>query len=244
VEAIVLAGGRGERMGDAALGRPKPLMRLAGRTIIAHAIEPLVEAGVNRVIVSCAAETEELFENELSDVEAEIVAVGEPEPLGRGGGLRLAASFAKSEPVLALNGDSIVRVDVRRLLRFHVARGQVATVVVTPMPPVTRVVEVDEEGRVLGPFPRYQIDEWINAGVYVLGADALRRLPERGDHEVTTLPQLAAERRLSAFRHRGICLTVNTPDELRTAEAFFAARRGSSSMVRQRGLRAQKRAND
>ena len=62
--------------------------------------------------------------------------------------------------------------------------------------------------------------------MYVLGEEALARLPERGDHETTTFPALAAEGRLRALRHDGLWLTVNTPKDLRLAEEHLAANPG------------------
>jgi NDP-sugar pyrophosphorylase family protein len=63
----------------------------------------------------------------------------------------------------------------------------------------------------------------VSCGIYVLGAEALERFPERGDHESTAFPELAAEGRLFAYRHEGLWLTVNTPKELRTAADHLAA---------------------
>jgi NDP-sugar pyrophosphorylase family protein len=63
----------------------------------------------------------------------------------------------------------------------------------------------------------------VSAGVYVLDEAALARLPNRGDHERTTFPALAAEGRLAAFRHEGVWLTVNTPKDLRLAHEFVSA---------------------
>jgi NDP-sugar pyrophosphorylase family protein len=57
-------------------------------------------------------------------------------------------------------------------------------------------------------------------GLYVLDDEAIARLPERGDHEATTFPELAAEGRLRGFRHEGLWLTVNTPKDLRRAQAY------------------------
>ena len=54
--------------------------------------------------------------------------------------------------------------------------------------------------------------------MYVLTAEALARFPEKGDHETTGFPELAADGRLRAFRHDGLWLTVNTPKELRRAD--------------------------
>jgi len=116
VEAILLAGGKGERLGEAAQGRPKSLVNVAGRPLAAYQVEALAAAGVSRVIVSCAAGQEQLFEDELSGNGAEIVAVGEPEPLGRGGGIRFAArERQETGPAYALNGDELSDVDLAAL---------------------------------------------------------------------------------------------------------------------------------
>jgi NDP-sugar pyrophosphorylase family protein len=56
-----------------------------------------------------------------------------------------------------------------------------------------------------------------------LGEVALALLPEKGDHEQSTFPQLAGERSLHAHRHDGVWLTVNTPKDLRRAAEFIEA---------------------
>jgi NDP-sugar pyrophosphorylase family protein len=66
----------------------------------------------------------------------------------------------------------------------------------------------------------------VNVGLYVLEEEALARFPEKGDHERTTFPELAAEKNLFAYRHEGTWLTVNTPKQLRAAEEFIGANPG------------------
>jgi NDP-sugar pyrophosphorylase family protein len=226
VEAIILAGGKAERLGDAAQGRPKALVEVGGRPLAEYQVAQLAAAGVDRVLVSCAAGKEELFETALGGIGPEIVAVGEPEPLGRGGGIRFAAA-ARREPgdVFALNGDELVDVDLARLLALHRESGAAATITVVPLRLPFGVVEL--EGDLVTGFregPR--LDEWVSCGVYVLGDEALERFPERGDHETTAFPELAAESRLRALRHQGLWLTVNTPKDLRVAEEHLAANPG------------------
>ena len=92
MEAIVLAGGKAERLGDARRGARSRSFPSRGGRSLAYKVARLAAAGVDRVIVACAAGQEELFDRELAGLGAEIVAVGEPEPLGRGGGLRFAAA--------------------------------------------------------------------------------------------------------------------------------------------------------
>ena len=224
MEAILLAGGKAERLGDAAGGRPKALVEIGGRPLAAYQLEQLAGAGVNRVIVSCAAGQEELFERELAGRGPEVVAVGEPEPLGRGGGVRFAAQ-ARNEvgAVYVLNGDELIDVELAALADAHRGHGGAATIVVAPLPVGFGVVELDGEDRVQGFDETPELPYWANAGVYVLEEEAIERFPEKGDHERTTFPELAAEGRLFAYRHEGVWLTVNTPKDLRRADDHVRA---------------------
>src|SRR5215470_2416141 len=212
MEALLLAGGKAERLGEAAQGLPKPLVPVAGYPLAEYTVARLVEAGVTRVILACRAGDEDVFVNALAGLGAEIEAVGEEQPLGRGGGLRLAASRRREEgPVLALNGDELLDVDFRELVAEHEKTGAAATLVVAQVRSPFGVVEIEEDGTVTGFREAPLLEHWVNSGVYVLGEDALALLPEKGDHEQSTFPQLAQERRLHAHRHEGIWLTVNTP---------------------------------
>jgi NDP-sugar pyrophosphorylase family protein len=224
MEALLLAGGKAERLGEAAQGLPKPLVPVAGFPLAEYAVARLVEGGVTRVIVACRAGDEDAFVNALAGLGAEIEAVGEDEPLGRGGGLRLAASRRKEDgPVLALNGDELLDVDFGSLAAEHDASGAAATIVVAQVHSPFGVVEVEENGTISGFREAPLLEQWVNSGVYVLGEEALALLPEKGDHEQSTFPQLAGERRLHAHRHRGVWLTVNTPKDLRRAAEYMEA---------------------
>jgi len=218
VEAIILAGGKAERLGDAAGGRPKALVEVAGKPLAAYQVGRLANAGVTRVIFACAAGQGALFESELAGIGPEIVCAEEPERLGRGGGIKFAARLRQeSGDVLALNGDELVDVDFASLLEAHRAGGALATITVAQPKSQFGLVDVDDDDVVHGFREGGQVSFWVNCGNYVLSAEAIERFPDRGDHESSTFPELAAERRLRAFRHAGLWLTVNTPKELRTA---------------------------
>jgi NDP-sugar pyrophosphorylase family protein len=224
VEALVLGGGKAERLGEAARGLPKPLVPVAGFPLAEYAVARLVEGGVTRVIVACRAGDEDAYLNALAGLGAEIDAVGEEQPLGRGGGLRLAATRRQEEgPVLALNGDELLDLDFRALLSEHEASGGAATIVVAQVRSPFGVVDVEDDGTISGFREAPLLEHWVNSGVYVLGEDALALLPEQGDHELSTFPQLASERRLHAHRHEGVWLTVNTPKDLRRASEYMEA---------------------
>ena len=223
MEAIILAGGKAERLGDAARGKPKSLVPIAGKPLIAYQIGRLRNAGVDRVIISCAADQEPDFTSDLVELGVEIVVAGEPERLGRGGGIVFAArQRVEDGDVLALNGDELLDVDLAALIRRHRTTGAAATITVAQPPSAFGVVELADDDVVTGFREAGRIPYWVNCGVYVLGPEALARFPERGDHETSAFPELAAEGKLRAFRHEGLWLTVNTPKDLRRAEQHVA----------------------
>jgi NDP-sugar pyrophosphorylase family protein len=210
-------------MGDVAGGLPKALLPIAGHPLAEYQVSQLVRAGVDRIIVSCAEGQAALFDAALSALGAEIVTVAEPEPLGRGGGLRFAAAAREeSGPLFAVNGDELSDVDLEALLEAHRGHGAAATVVVAPLVSQFGVVELEGD-RVTGFREAPRLPHWVNSGAYVLDEEALDRLPERGDHEQSTLPELALEGKLYAFRHEGLWITVNTPKDLMRAEQHYAS---------------------
>jgi NDP-sugar pyrophosphorylase family protein len=224
VEAIVLAGGKAERLGDAAGGRPKALVEVAGKPLAAYQVGRLVNAGVTRVIFACAAGQGGLFESELAGLGAEIVAAEAPERLGRGGGIKFAARRRNEDgDVFALNGDELVDVDYEALLAAHRRSGAAATITVAQPKSQFGVVDVDDDDVVRGFREGGRVSFWVNCGNYVLSPETIERFPNRGDHESSTFPELAGEGRLHAFRHEGLWLTVNTPKELRVAQEHVAS---------------------
>jgi len=227
-EAIILAGGKAERLGEAAKGKPKPLVTVCGRPLIAHQIVRLRDAGVERVLVSCAAGRGDEFASDLAGLGVEIVPVEESEPLGRGGGMRFtAAKLSAKSTIFAMNGDELLEADLKQLYGAHRASGAAATVTVAPLVSPFGLVELREDGFVSSfseESPR--LPNWVNVGLYVLEPEALARFPERGDHESTIFPELAREGRLYSFRHEGTWLTVNTPKQLRLAEEFLSTHPG------------------
>ena len=223
MEAIVLAGGKAERLGDATGGLPKSLVPVGGRPLLAWQLGRLAAAGVDRVIISCLGGQEHEFERHLDGLGVELVCAGEPERLGRGGGIRFAASSRRERgDVYAMNGDELVDVDFAALLERHRTTGAAATLTVAQPPSQFGQVDLTDDDVVTGFHEVSRVPYWVNCGIYVLSEEALARFPEKGDHETTAFPALAAEGRLRAFRHTGTWLTVNTPKELRRADDFVA----------------------
>jgi NDP-sugar pyrophosphorylase family protein len=197
---------------------------VGGRPLLAWQVGRLRAAGVDRVIISCAAGQEREFEQALSGLDAEIACAGEPQRLGRGGGIRFASQIRRDGgDVFALNGDELVDVDFGALLEQHRATGAAATVTVAQPPSQFGQVDITGDDLITGFHEVSRVPYWVNCGIYVLSEEVLERFPAEGDHETTVFPELAAQKRLRAFRHAGLWLTVNTPKELRRADEYVTA---------------------
>jgi NDP-sugar pyrophosphorylase family protein len=224
MEAIILAGGKAERLGDAAGGKPKALVEVAGKPLAAYQVGRLASAAVGRVIISCALGQGAQFAEELAGLGVEIAVAEEPERLGRGGGIKFAARERREAgDIYALNGDELVDVDFTALLAKHRTAGAVATITVARPKSQFGLVEVDDADVVHGFREDARVPYWVNCGNYVLSEEAIERFPEKGDHESTTFPELAEAGDLHAYRHDGLWLTVNTPKELRVAADHVAS---------------------
>jgi len=113
-------------------------------------------------------------------------------------------------------------VDLEALLDAHREHDAAATIVVAPLVSQFGVVDLTDGDRIAGFREAPRLPHWVNAGIYVLDDEALARLPERGDHEQSTFPELAAEGKLYGFRHEGLWITVNTPKDLERAERYYS----------------------
>ncbi len=204
-QAVVLAGGQGSRLRPYTDDRPKPMVEIPGTgvPIIGHQLEWLAADGVTDVVISCGHLAEVLqdwLDSAALPVKARVVV--ESEPLGRGGGLRYAAASLPrpDEPWYATNGDIWTNFSLRAMAAFHGERGAAATLALAQPNMPWGAVETNEFGQVLDFIEAPPSPYLINAGVYVFTPEFTTLLPERGDHERTTFPQLARERRLAGFR--------------------------------------------
>ena len=223
MEAIVLAGGKAERLGDAAGGLPKSLVPVAGRPLLGWQIGRLARAGVGRVIVSCLGGAGGRLPRGLRrSASSSSTPVSRSASAAAGGSGSRPGFRGESGDVLAMNGDELVDVDFDALLDRHRSTGAAATVTVAQPPSQFGQVDLTDDDVVTGFHEVSRVPYWVNCGIYALSEEALDRFPEKGDHETTAFPELAAEGRLRAYPHTGMWLTVNTPKELRRADDYVA----------------------
>lgn len=216
--AILLAGGKGERLLPLTEDKPKAMISVMGRPILAYILQWLSAYGITQVIISCGYLYEVIqdYFGNGNQFKLSINYVVEEEPLGRGGGFKLAMRSLNGikEPVLALNADAITNLNIDDLIEFHIRHKGMSTLVTVPLVSNFGIVDIVDEFNVTGFREKPELPFWINAGIYVFNPEIINLLPDIGDHEDTTFPKLAKEGLLKAYKTTRFWRSVDTVKDL------------------------------
>jgi dTDP-glucose pyrophosphorylase len=190
--AVVMVGGRGERLRPLTDKLPKPLLRIGPSSIVERLVAALGRAGVDDVFLSVRYLAEE-FEERLGDGSAlgvRLHYLHEEEVLGTAGGLTLLPG-RPTGPVLVTNGDLVTTVDFASLLDFHWHHaGAITVCAVEHLTGVPYGVLRTAEHHLLSIDEKPSRRDLINAGMYVLEPEVLRFLTPG---EETGMPDLIAD---------------------------------------------------
>lgn len=224
--ALIIAGGEGERLRPHTHDRPKNMVPVLGKPIVDRQLEWLRADGVTDAIFLCRYKAE-VLQQHLGDGARYGLRVGysrEEEPLGRGGALKHGFPLvpAVEEYVVACNSDILTDQALSELVAFHHEKRAAATVMLTPLHSPYGVVDVLDDGRIDSFREKPVLPYWINAGIYVLSREFFALLPDRGDHETTTFPQLASEGRLFGYKSNAYWRAVDSVKDLSEAEKELA----------------------
>ncbi|MGW3076252.1 nucleotidyltransferase family protein [Kitasatospora sp. NPDC001132] len=224
-QAVILAGGRGGRLAPYTDLCPKPMVEVNGAPLLRHQIDRFAAAGVETVVVSAGYRSQVITDYvRTADLPVRTTVVVEDLPLGRGGGLKLAARTlpAPREPWFAVYGDIWAEFPLTALAAHHVRSGALATVALVPPRLPHGTVVCDAAGRVAELAAPPPPTCTVNGGVYAFAPGVVPLLPDEGDHADTTLPHLVRLGQLAGYRTDGFWCAVNTPGDLRELRARVA----------------------
>lgn len=228
-EAIVLAGGFGTRLRGIVDDVPKPLAPVAGRPFLAWLLDRLATGGMRRCILATGYLSDVIEQRIGARWQGmEIAYSVEPEPLGTGGAIRLAATRLQGDAAHVLNGDTWLEYDPVALEDTARAAGASMTIALARVDDVARYGAVDiDNGRVTGFREKGESGPgWINAGCYFLGADALAALPVRDafSFEQDVLQPRVQARAVAAFTATAGFIDIGVPEDYARAQLQFAGR--------------------
>jgi MurNAc alpha-1-phosphate uridylyltransferase len=213
---MILAAGRGERMGALTADRPKPLLTIGGVALIERHVERLAACGIDEIVINLSYRGAQIRQH-VGDGARWRVSIayseeGEP-PLETAGGIAHALPLLGSEPFLLINSDVFTDFDYRELT--HAPRRQCIVLVPNPEHHPRGDFGLDETGRVRAAPP---LLTYAGIGVFdplPFAALAPGRRPLK-----PLLDAAIARRELFGMRFDGLWIDVGTPERLAQARAL------------------------
>ena len=197
MKAIILAGGRGKRLRPITDYVPKSLIPIKNIPIIEWQIKYLKKFGISEVII-CSGYKTEMIENYLNNKKlgVKIIFSIETKPLGTGGAIKKAGKKIKDKSFVVINGDVITNIDLKKLLKKEnsIAAIQLKTKFGILQTDEDKIIKFDEKKEIP--------DLWMNAGIYHLNREIIKKLPDVGDIEKTLFPNFAKKEKLFTIKFR------------------------------------------
>jgi D-glycero-alpha-D-manno-heptose 1-phosphate guanylyltransferase len=226
MEAIVLAGGFGTRLRQMVADVPKPMASIAGRPFLEILLNALAHKGVCRVILSVGFMAEKItgyFGSRYAGME--LAYAVEDQPLGTGGGVRLAMEYSRAEHVFIFNGDTFLDLELARVEQQWQARKR-PFIVGCKVPNTTRYGRLIEDGGVAKGFTEKGIDGpgLINAGCYILNRGQLDSFPVGKAFSLETdfLAPSVARLEFDVFVTAGLFIDIGLPEDFLRAQTELA----------------------
>lgn len=223
-EAIVLAGGLGTRLREVIGDFPKPMAGISGKPFLEYLLTYLGSQGVKRIILSIGykgEQIEEYFKGSFRGIEIQYSK--EEEPLGTGGGIKLASKRVESDRCFILNGDSFYDVQLDELEALHLGSGSLLSLSLKPMKKFDRygTVETNDEGRIIA-FKEKQALETglINGGVYCCEKNIWDSLetPEKFSFEKDLLEKYHSQKSFYGFSFDKYFIDIGIPEDYERAQ--------------------------
>jgi NDP-sugar pyrophosphorylase family protein len=234
IKAFVLCGGLGTRLRAVLSDRPKSMALVAGVPFLQLLLEQVRSQGVDQVILGTGymADQIEAFFGDGKELGMRISYSRETEQLGTGGALKLAEPLL-SDPVLVLNGDSYVEVNLAATLELFETHNPTVVIVLQTVPDVGRYgsVTIDAENRVTEFVEKGTRTGagLINAGIYLVRKEIISGLPagKSISLEKDVFPELLRGR-VYGIISDGLFIDIGIPSDLERAQTVLSPHARSS----------------
>ncbi len=223
IDAVLMAGGKGERLRPLTEKTPKPLLKVGEKAIIDHNIDRLISYGVKNISVTVNYLGEQLEEH-FSEPRGEVnvMTVREPKYLGTIGSIKFVKEFY-NDTVLVMNSDLFTNINYEDFfLHFkeHDADMSVAAVPYTVSVPYGIF---DLDGREIhGLIEKPTYNYYANAGIYLIKKTALDIIPDDTFFNATDLIEQLINRGKTVIRFplNGTWIDIGNPQEYQKANEF------------------------
>lgn len=221
IDAVLMAGGKGERLRPLTEKKPKPLLPVGGKAIIDYNVERLFSFGITNISVTVNYLAEQLEEHFAEPYEGvKIQTVKEPKFLGTIGSIRFVEKFY-NDTILVMNSDLFTNINYEDFyLHFkeHDADMSVAAVPYSVQVPYG-IFQLEGRRDIKGLVEKPTYDFYANAGIYLIKKSALDYIPEDTMFHSTDLIEklIANNKKVIRFPLNGTWIDIGNPQEYKRA---------------------------
>ena len=220
VDAVLMAGGKGERLRPLTEKTPKPLLKVGDKTIIDHNIDRLINYGVNHINVTVnylGEQLEEYFKKPKNEVQ--VNTVREPKYLGTIGSIRFVKEFY-NDTVLVMNSDLFTNINYEDFYLHFIEHDAEMSVAAVPYTVSVPYGIFDLEGRdIHGLIEKPTYNYYANAGIYLIKRRALDEIPQDVFFNATDLIEklISEGKKVIRFPLNGTWIDIGNPQEYQKA---------------------------
>ena len=221
IDAVLMAGGKGERLRPLTEKTPKPLLKVGEKCIIDHNIDRLISYGVQHINVTVnylKEQIEEHYQEPRNGIKVETVR--EPKFLGTIGSVKFVPSFFNNT-VLVMNSDLFTNIDYEDFFLHFQQHDAEMSVAAVPYNVSIPYGILDLEGRnIKGLLEKPQYNYYANAGIYLIKRRALDEIPEDQFFNATDLIEklIAEDKKVIRYPLNGTWIDIGNPQEYQKAK--------------------------
>lgn len=222
ISAILMAGGKGERLRPLTLDTPKPLLEVGGKAIIDYNIEALARVGVSDVTVTTRYLAEKIIAHFSKPVAGiNVKCVVEEKPLGTIGAASLVKRDNPDGVTLVMNSDLLTTVSLEDMYLRHMGEDAAVTVAAVPYSvSVPYAILATDGPRITGIEEKPSYSYYANAGIYLIANRLLDALPVDKATDATDLVEQAIKvgEKVVYFPVNGTWIDIGSPTNFRQAQ--------------------------
>lgn len=224
IDAVLMAGGKGERLRPLTLTTPKPLLPVADKPIIDYNVENLLKHGVEHINVTVnylGEQIEAHFASPLGTDNVQVRCVREPQYLGTMGSIKFVPEW-HNDTILVMNSDLFTNIDLEDFyLHFkkHGADMSVAAVPYNVSVPYG-IFDIENTREITGIREKPNYHYYANAGIYLIRRSVLEHIPDGLFYNATDLMEtlIAKAMRVIRFPMSGYWIDIGKPDDFRKVQ--------------------------
>jgi dTDP-glucose pyrophosphorylase len=190
LDAVIMAGGRGERLKPLTDSIPKPMLKLGEKPLIEHNIDRLISFGIENIYISVNYLKEQIIDyfGDGNDKGVNIKYIEEENPLGTAGALSLVENFKND--ILLANADLFTNIDYEDLyLAFLNNKADMAIASLPYIVNVPYAILEEKEGNITNFKEKPSNTHYANAGIYIIKKELVKEIPKNKFYNTTDLMQ-------------------------------------------------------